>query len=254
MNSILRKELRVFLNTPSFYGVLFLCAALFSWRFLMSLYYFAQNYQNRVFQLGEANYSMHIHFGLFAAHLSYLNLVFILLIPAVTMKLFAEERSSGSLKLLLSSPLSHWQIVGGKFLAALTVMGLILILSFLFPLTCAFFADIDWVLLFGSYLGMFLLGMLYVAMGIFSSSLGSSTMVAFVLGVLLNVIAWFVGLNGEMVDAHWLRDLLSHLSLNHHISGMIQGVFRLSAVVFFVSLAFVFLFISEKLLSWLKWK
>ncbi len=251
---IWKKEIKSLFLSPGLYVVFSLCASLFSWRFLINLQYFAQNYQNQVFQLGQANYSMHIHFGLFAGHLSYLNLVFILFTPVLTMKLLAEEKRSGSLKLLFSSPISSWQIIGGKYLAAVTLMFCVLLLSFLFPLICVFFAEVDWILLLGSYFGMFLLGCLYVGIGIFSSSLGSSVMVSLILGIFLNVMVWFLGVNAEMADSQWIREALQHLSLNYHISGMIQGVFHLSAVVFFASLTGLFLLLSETFLQFLKWK
>lgn len=251
---IWRKEMRQAFLSPSFYIVLSLCTVLLSWIFIIGLKQFAQNYQTHVFQLGQANSSMHIHFTLFTQHLSYINLLFIIFMPILTMKLIAEERSKGSLKLLLSSPISCWQIIFGKYLAGCTMMFTILCLSFLYPLLCVPFAEIDWPLLLGSYTGMFILGLFYTALGILSSSLGFSVLVSLVIGILLNICVWFLGLSGEITDAQWMRDFLQHLSLNFHVSGWAQGVFRLSSMVFFASSIGFCLFLSERFLNLLKWE
>ncbi len=109
-------------------------------------------------QQGVPTNQLNIHYGVFLRELSYLNLLLIFVVPALTMKLFAEEKKLRTFDLLLTSPVTSLQIVLGKYFAALGAVAGLVILALLYPLATATIAKINWVPLFIAFLGIFLVG------------------------------------------------------------------------------------------------
>ncbi len=252
--TIMKKDVSGFFHSPSFYISAFLCAAIFSWVYPIQLVQFDHALKNSMFQQGGNSQQLNIHYSLFIRHLSYLNLLLILVVPAMTMRLFAEEKKLHTFDLLLTSPVTSFEIVAGKYLAGLAAVLGIIFLSFLYPLITATFADVNWATLLTAYLGIFFVAAVYTAMNLFCSSLTESALVAFVMAVILNISIWFVGIAVEIVDSSMWRQVFEHISLNTHLSGMIEGTIRTSALVFFLSVIFLFCFLSERVVESSRWR
>lgn len=252
--TIFKKDLRGFYTSPVFYVVALLVAIVMSWVFPIQLNIFNQMTKNAMFQQGMPQQQMNIHYGLFIRHLSYLNLMLIFVVPALTMRLLSEEKKMRTFDLLLTSPVTSIQIVLGKYLAALGAIGGIVLMAFLYCAITGFFAKFSWPLLIVAFVGIFLVGAVYVAMDLFCSSLTESGIASFVMAVILNVGIWFVGIGAEVVDSQTARQVFEHISLNGHLSAFVEGTLRTSALIFLASVIGLFMFLSERVIEAHRWR
>lgn len=184
--------------------------------------------------------------------------VFLFLVPAVTMRLFAEEEKSGTMELLLVRPLTDLQIVMAKYTSAI-----ILILISLIPTLVYYWSvftlgnppgNLDSGAIWGSYIGLFFLGSCYAAIGVFSSSLTENQIVAFILAVLLSFF-FFTGFEmlGALPLPYRVEELLLYLGINEHYESISRGVIDTRDIVYFVSLIAFFIFLTRTVLQSRKW-
>ncbi len=180
--------------------------------------------------------------------------VFMFLIPAITMRLLAEERKGGTLELLLTRPLSVTQISGGKYLA-----GLFLVIFTLLPTLVYYFSisylgnpagNIDTAGVMGSYIGLALLGAVFTAIGLFASSITENQIIAFILAVFMCFLL-FSGFSSLASINVWgsLSLLLEQLGILYHYNTLSKGLIDLRDVVYFVSVVFLFLLFTQMNLS-----
>ncbi len=161
-------------------------------------------------------------------------LFFILYAPAITMRLISEEKRSGTVELLATWPLTDSQIVLGKFLGALGLLVVTLGLSLVFPLIVSSLGELDGGLVLGCYLGLFLVGAAYMAMGLLTSTWTQNQIVAFILAVLL--CTFFYGIDslvGELSAS--ARDAFAFLSFKVHFANIARGVIDTRDVIFYLT-------------------
>ena len=184
---------------------------------------------------------------------SNVSVILLLLMPLITMRLFAEERRSGTIELLLTYPVRDGAVLLGKYLAALTLYAIMLALTLLYPGIIVYFARVEWGPLLTGYLGLLLMGATFLAVGIFASSLTENQIVASIttFGVLL--ILWVVGWSAEYVGGAWGR-VLSHLSILEHFDTFARGVLDTKDVIYYVDVTLVALFLSLRSLETRRWK
>ena len=184
--------------------------------------------------------------------------LFIFLVPALTMRSFAEERKEGTYVLLATRPLSDWQIIGAKYLAAV-----ILVLFALFPTSIYYYSiyqlglpkgNIDTGAVLGSYLGLLLLGAAFVSIGIFSSSLTKNQVVAFAIAVFLCFFT-FSGLESmsKLFELTDLGTLLDKLGIATHYESLSRGVLDTRDLVYFISFISLFLGLTKWIIGGRKW-
>lgn len=251
---IFRKEFAGFFKSPLFYFLSFMMTILLSILFSISLEKFAQTSSNAMLQFGMQPQLLNIHYSVFLPHLSIINLIFIFLVPALTMKLISEEKKVRTFDLLLTSPVGSFSIVMGKYLAALvTIFGLIVV-SFVYPVISRRVFEFAWAPTLVAGLGIFLVAAVYAAMNLFASSLTENGLVAFVLSIIFNLSIWFIGALNESFDEPFLKNILEHISLNNHLAGMIEGTIRTNGLVFFFSLIFLFCFLTERVIESARWR
>ncbi len=184
--------------------------------------------------------------------------VFLFLVPAVTMRMFAEEKRSGTLELLLVRPLTDLQIVLAKFSAAV-----VLVIISLVPTLIYFWSvyklgnppgNLDTGAIWGSYIGLVFLAGCYAAIGVFASSLTDNQIVAFIVAVLL-CFFFFTGF--EMISALPLplriEELLLYMGINEHYRSVSRGVVDSRDVVYFLALIAFFIFLTRTVLQSRKW-
>ncbi len=175
--------------------------------------------------------------------------LYLFLIPAITMKLFSEERRTGTIELLLTRPLSDFQIVFAKFLAAFTLAVFTLI-----PTLVYFYSvwqlgnpvgSIDTGSTWGAYFGLFFLAAIYVSIGLFASATTDNQIVAFILAMALSFI-FFVGFEfiGGTGVPYFLEKVLAWLSISEHFSSVSRGVIDLGDTLYFLGITMVFLLLS----------
>lgn len=252
--ALFRKEFRGFLFNPSFLVVCALIATLLSWVYPIQLEAFRNQVGNMAFNGMMSGQQANIHYGVFLRHLSYLNLMLIIFVPALTMRLFSEEKKMRTMDLLLTSPITSAQIVVGKYLSALAAILIIMLIAFLYPAATSMFAKFNWTTLVVAFLGIFLVSAVYAAMDLFCSSLTESAIVAYVMAVIFNISIWFLGIGVEVVDSPMARSIFEHISLNTHLSAIVEGTVRTSSLIFIVSLVFLFGFLAERVVESSRWR
>lgn len=252
--AIFKKELKSFFGSPNFILVCALMATILSWVFPNTLKMFDVQIKSAMFSGAMGQQGMNIHYGLFLRHLSYVNLILIFIVPALTMKLFSEEKKLKTFDLLLTSPVSSAQIVMGKLFAALGAVLVVMGISFIYPAATRLFAEFNWTTLLVAYFGIFLVAAVYTAMDLFCSALTESGIVAYVMAVILNVFIWFMGMGVDVVDSSLARAVFEHISLNAHLSALVEGTVRTTGLVFFASVIFLFGFLAERVVESARWR
>lgn len=184
--------------------------------------------------------------------------VFLFLVPAVTMRSFAEERRTGTIEMLLTKPLSDWQIVGAKYLAGVALVILALIPTFIYYISVSQLAmpagNIDHGGIWGSYIGLFFLSATFVSIGIFCSSVTNNQILAFILAVFLCGF-FYIGFDMIYSMALFGRiDLfIQQLGMSAHYSSMSRGVIDTRDLLYFLSVIVLFLSLTKLTLSSRKW-
>lgn len=252
--TIFAKEFRGFICSPNFLIVCGLCATVLSWVYPNQLALFSADLQNYVFAQQMPPQQLNIHYAVFLRHLSYLNLLLILIVPALTMRLFAEEKKMRTFDLLLTAPITSAQIVVGKYLAALGAVGTLVLIAFLYPVATGLFTSFNWSTLIIAFVGIFLVAAVYAAMNMFCSAVTESAIVAYVMAVVFNVLIWFLGMGVEVVDSNVARAVFEHISLNSHLAAFVEGTVRSTSLVFFFSIVFLFTFLSERTVEASRWR
>jgi ABC-2 type transport system permease protein len=186
-------------------------------------------------------------------------MIFMFLIPAVTMRTLAEEQQSGTIELLVTRPVSDWQIIMAKFLASLILVVFTLIPTVLYYITVynlgAPKGNLDSGGIFGSYIGLVFLAAAFVAIGVFASSLTNNQIVAFVLATFLSFFVYlaFGFLSRLPVFYGKIDDVVQSFGIEYHYNSMSRGVLDTRDVVYFVSLIALFLGATTLSLGRRKW-
>jgi ABC-2 type transport system permease protein len=170
-------------------------------------------------------------------------------IPALTMKMLSEEKRSGTLELLLTKPVSDWQVVMGKFLACLELIMIALLFTLPYYISIWILGPIDHGAVWCGYLGMILMSAALISIGIFASSITNNQIVAFLLSLFIGVffLIIFDVLANSFVGG--VGEFLSYLSLSTHYESISRGVIDSRDILYFLSIAFFGLFLAETVLS-----
>ena len=188
-----------------------------------------------------------------------MSIFFIIMFPALTMRLFAEERRQKTLELLMTVPVRPVQIVLGKYLSALIIMTLALGLTVIFPVLLAVFGGaegvsaVDWHTVGTGYLGLFLLGAGAVAVGLFASAVTESQIVAFLSGFVALLMLWVIGLAARGQQGVW-GGFFEYLALTTHLESFVRGILKASDIVYYLSLISVPLFLTYGVVDAQRWK
>ena len=170
--------------------------------------------------------------------------ILIFLIPAVTMRSFSDEKKQGTLELLLTKPLSIWQIVNGKFLGALLLIVMAIIPTFIYVAVISSLGmpegNIDMGSTIGSYFGLLFLIAAYSAIGIFTSTLSDNQIVAFIVAVFLCFFFYF-GFEGLATVVPKMSTIIASLGMQDHFKSMSRGVLDTRDILYFSSITVVFL-------------
>ncbi len=243
MLSLYIKEIQSYLNSLIgylFIGVFLVVTGLFLWVF--------QNINNILLsELADLQ-------GLFNIS----KFMFLFLIPAITMRSFAEENRMGTMELLLTKPLTDIQIIAAKFLASLTLLFIALLPTLIYIVSIwnlgSTPGNIDLGSTFGSYIGLLLLGSTFIAIGIFSSSLTNNQIVAFIIAAPLCFILYF---GFEFIYSFEALGNLGYyvkmIGIDHHYTSISKGVIDSRDLIYFLSVIFIFLFGTKIVLLSRKW-
>jgi ABC-2 type transport system permease protein len=231
-NTIFRKELRSYFNSAVAYVVIVVFLAIVGWVYTSSM-----------FLINVA--SLRLMF-------EWIPLVFLFVVPAITMRLLAEEKKAGTIELLTTKPLHDWEIVVGKFLAAWALIGFALLPTLLYYITIAFLGNIDNGPVIGGYIGLMLMAGVYVAVGLLASSVTENQIVAFIIGLLL-MFALFLMDKVLIFIPDFMTSVVEYLGIDFHFSNIARGVIDTRDVVYFLSILGFSLYLSVVSLERRKW-
>ena len=166
-------------------------------------------------------------------------------IPALTMRLFAEENRSGTIELLLTKPLTDWQVVLGKFLSTLVLIIIALLLTIPYYITVSSIGHIDHGAVLSGYLGLILMSAAYIGIGVFTSSISSNQIVGYLLALFIGI--FFQIIFGMLASnfVGFIGEILNYLSVSTHFDSISRGVIDSRDLIFFLSLIFLGLILTE---------
>ena len=184
--------------------------------------------------------------------------LFLFLVPAITMRMFAEEKRSGTLELLFTRPIREIEIVIAKFLAAWTLVFISLIPTLIFFISISILGsppgNIDSGGTWGSYIGLLFLGGIYTGIGIFTSSLSENQIIAFILAVLISFL-FYLGFNfaGSISQSGEVVYLIEKFGIDSHYQSISRGVIDSRDIIYFFSVIIVFIYLTKTVLQSRKW-
>jgi ABC-2 type transport system permease protein len=229
---IAKREFQTFLD--SLVAYILLCVFLglsgfFTWLFGTDVFFIKQATMQPFFQI------------------AYWTLFFF--IPALTMRMIAEEKKTGTLEVLLTRAISDWQIVFGKFLSCLILIGVALLFTLPYYFTIAWLGPIDHGAVWCGYLGLILLSSAYISIGIFASSITNNQIVAFLLSLVIGIFFHWIFDLVSSVAGGTLADLLHFMSTSTHYTSISRGVIDSRDVMYFLSISVLGLILAEAQLA-----
>ena len=175
-------------------------------------------------------------------------------IPALAMRLLSEEKKSRTFDLLLTSPLTSMDIVLGKFFALFSVSFAITLIAAIYFILSRRMFEFSWAPTLIATLGILFVAAVYSAVSLFASSLTENTMISLALGIVFNISLWIIGGLADLFDGPIAKPIFDQLSMNNHLQSMIEGVIKTNGLVFFVSLIFLFCFLTERVVESSRWR
>jgi ABC-2 type transport system permease protein len=231
--TISRREIRTYFNSPVAYIVVTVFTIITGYLFFTQL-------------LLEQQADMRGFFGS-------MPLLFMFLAPAITMRLLADEKSSGTLELLITMPVRDWEVVLGKFLAAMALVCSALALTLVFAISVRLFGPLDRGPTIGGYLGLLLMGGAYVAIGVMCSAFTRNSIVAFIVSFAISFALFLFGHVVQFVPQA-LQPLVSFLSISKHFENISRGVIDSRDVIYYLSVMGVSLLLATLSLESRRWR
>ena len=250
--AIAQKELKSYFASPIAYIVIGVFALLYGYFYIAILFFFVRQ-SMQVNQFGAGPQAMNINQQVLRPLLQDVTILVLFLMPAITMRTYAEEKRSGTIELLLTSPLTDLQIVIGKFLGAMALWATMLAVTVIHIGVLFVYGTPEWKPILTAYLGLLLLGGCFISIGLFISSLTKNQIVAMVatFGVFLFlwVIDWIGSFSGPTID-----QVTQYLSVIQHFDDFGKGVIDTTHVIYYLSFMTFGLFLTAKAVDSERWR
>ncbi|MDD4271930.1 MAG: ABC transporter permease subunit [Patescibacteria group bacterium] len=232
---LFKKELMGYFNSPIAYVFIGVFLVAGNWLFFNTFFL-------------AASASMRSYFAL-------LPWIFLFLSPAITMRLWAEEKKSGTIELLLTLPITDWQVVLAKFFSALAFLSISLLLTLTMPFSIAYLGNLDLGPVVGGYLGTLFLGGSYLALGLFISSLTKNQIIAFIIGLTACFAAFIIGADFVLAGAPGsLAPIMKFIGLGSHFNNIARGIIDTKDIIYYISFIFLFLWLNVRVIENRAWK
>lgn len=251
---IFKREVRHYYTSPIAYVVIVIFTAVFGFLYFRNLTYYSQ----LSYQLMQNPYypqRIDLVMAVFAPLFSSNSIIFLLVIPPLSMRLFAEEKKSGTIELMFTYPVKDIQMVLGKWLASLTILLVMLALSV--PgvfMAFKFAGSWEWGPVLSGYLGMFLMGVSFLSLGILISALSENQIVALIISYGALLAFWFLGWAIDPNSGKKMADVLTEFSIIQHLDNFIKGVIDTRDVVYYVLFIFTCVFLTTRVLESKRWR
>ena len=249
---IFKKELRLYFTSPVAYAVLFFFLLIAGYFFFSIFQYFSFASMQATMNPQMAG-QLNVTDGVMRPLFTNISVILLFLMPMLTMRLFAEEKKSGTMELLLTYPVRDGEVLAGKFLAAGALYVILLGLTLVYPGLIAYFTRVEWGPILTGYLGLVLTGATFLAVGVLISSLTENQIVAGfgTFGVLLGL--WIIGWGAEFAGGN-LRAVLQYLSITEHMDTFSRGLIDTKDLVYYGSAIALALFLTLRSLDSKRWR
>jgi ABC-2 type transport system permease protein len=248
--AIAGKELRSYFASPMAYIIIGLFALLFGWFFYVYLSVFVQQSQ-RMMMMGGGN--VNVNEQMIRGVLQNAAVIILFVMPMITMRTYSEEKRSGTIELLLTSPVTDLEIILGKFLGAMALFAAMLFVTMIDIAILFRLGNPEWRPVAAGYLGLLLMGGCFIAVGLLISSLTKNQIVAafitFAVFLMLWVINWLADSSGPTG-----RAILSFLSITDHFDDFTRGIIDTKHIVYYVSFITFGLFLTAKSVDSERWR
>jgi ABC-2 type transport system permease protein len=251
--AIANKELRSYFNSPIAYAVIGFFAFAFGFMFLVYLYGFMErSMQMSMNPMGGG--TVNVNQLLIRPLVMQLGVIWLFILPMVTMRAYAEEKRSGTMELLLTAPLTDGQIIGGKFLGAFGLYAAMLLATV--PSFAVLFAygNPDWAPLVATYLGLLLFGAAFLAIGLFISSLTQNQIVAGAATFMLLLMLLLIGWLRDFTTWDVALEVISALSIYEHLDDFTKGIIDTKHIAYYVSIVTLGLFLTARSVDSERWR
>lgn len=248
--AIADKELRAYFASPMAYIIIGLFSLLFGWFFYMYLMVFVQQSEQMMqFGGGAANINQQMIRGVL------LNSAVIILfvMPMITMRTYSEEKRSGTIELLLTSPITDLQIILGKFFGALGLYVAMLLVTMFYMLILFAYGNPEWRPIVAGYLGLLLMGGCFISAGLLISSLTKNQIVAGFITFAVFLMLWVINWIGES-SGPTTRVIVSYLSITEHFDDFARGIIDTKHVIYYLSFITFGLFLTAKSVDSERWR
>jgi len=249
--TIARKELNSYFRSPIAYGVIAFFALIAGYFFYASVVFFVRRGIEST-MMGQSM-PMDVNEYVVRPLFSNISVIALFLIPMITMRLFAEEKRTGTIELLVTSPLSDLSIIMGKWLAALALYIVMLAVSAVSMASLFLYGSPDWRPLLAGYLGLFLMGAALLSIGTYISTLTKNQIVAGVATFAVCLMLWILNWVTEF-DTSMVYRVLGYIAITSHLDSFGKGVLDLKDIVYYLSVIFIGLFLTARSLESLRWR
>ena len=250
--AIAQKEFKSYFTSPIGYMYVGLFALLYGFFYVSILNFFVRQ-SLQMNQFGGGPQPLNINQDMLRPILQNVTVLVLFILPMVTMRTYSEEKRSGTIELLLTSPLSDFQIIMGKFLGAMALYLVMLAVSLIHIAILFIYGHPEWKPILTAYLGLVLLGGCFISLGLFISSLTKNQIVAgivtFAVFLFLWIITWIGSFSGPTVDK-----LTTYLSIIDHLDDFGKGVIDTTHVIYYLSFMTFGLFLTAKSVDSERWR
>jgi ABC-2 type transport system permease protein len=229
---IYRKELKSYFNSAIAYIVIVVFLLIAGWFFTSNMFLINVATMRIVFEI--------------------IPLIFLFFVPAITMRSLSEEKKSGTLELLVTKPVKDIEIIAGKFLAAWTLMAIALVPTFVYWITIGSLGSLDNGPVIGGYIGLLLMGGVYIGIGVFASSLTENQVVAFIIAFLI-VFVFFMFDKILIYVPEGLTSIVEYLGVDYHFSNIARGVIDSRDIFYYLSAITFTLLMAKTAMESRKW-
>ncbi len=254
IGEIYKREIKFYFTTPVAYVVIVIFTAIFGFLFYRNLIF----YSNLSYQMMQNPYyarNIDLIVGVFSPVFSSISIIFLMVIPPISMRLFAEEKKTGTIELLFTYPVRDVEIVMGKWLAAVTIVFVMLLLTIPAPfLAFKFAGSSEWGPVLSGYLGLFLMGVAFLSLGVLISALSENQIVAIIIsyGALLGF--WFIGWAVDPHSGKQIGKIFGELSIIGHVNDFLKGLIDTKNITYYVLFIFTMVFLSLRVLESKRWR
>jgi ABC-2 type transport system permease protein len=247
--AIADKELRSYFASPIAYIII----GFFALPFGVFFYLYLEAFLRQSMQMAQFGGNLNVNQQVIRLVLQNASVIILFVMPMITMRTYAEEKRSGTIELLLTSPVTDFQIIVGKFLGALGLYIAMLLVTLLYVAILFVYGHPEWRPLVAAYLGLLLMGGAFLSLGLFISSTTDNQIVAgiisFVVFLLLWIVGWFADSAGPTVGP-----ITSWLSITEHFEDFSKGIIDTKHVLYYLSLITFGLFLTAKSVDSERWR